>query len=225
MPNGQDAVTSGADLEGAVATVACTVGLQVRTQVCVARWLWGAERRSDLVLNHGRSGHSLGIECKFQGTGGSAEEKIPATIQDIAAWPIPGIVVFEGAGFSTNMRTYLHSTGMAVAYEDLHGWLVLFFGLADAAGRWPCRAVGKARDPSVTWPLRSVAGDPSGRGPLGYSSSTSVEADPLGETHCFELDARELTAPAKDIMKLRDQPRPGRTDRDALAGRVGRVTC
>ena len=33
------------------------------------------------------------------------------------------------------MRAYLHSTGKAVAYEDLHGWLTLFFGLPDAAGR------------------------------------------------------------------------------------------
>ena len=134
MPGGQDTVAGGADLERAVATLARTLGLQVRTQVRVARRLWGAERRIDLVLRHPNSDRSLGIECKYQGTGGSAEEKIPATIQDIAAWPIPGIVVFEGAGFSANMRAYLHSTGKAVAYEDLHGWLALFFGLPDTAG-------------------------------------------------------------------------------------------
>ena len=32
---------------------------------------------------------------------------------------------------SDNMRAYLHSTGKAVAYEDLYGWLTLFFGLRD----------------------------------------------------------------------------------------------
>ncbi len=90
MPNGQDAVRSGADLERAVATLARTLGLQVRTQVRVARRLWGAERRIDLVLNHGPSGRSLGIECKFQGTGGSAEEKIPATIQQKWDCACPG---------------------------------------------------------------------------------------------------------------------------------------
>ena len=72
------------------------------------------------------SGRSLGLECKYQGVGGSAEEKIPATIQDIAAWPIPGLVVFAGGGFSDNMRSYLHSTGKAVALEDLESWLRLF---------------------------------------------------------------------------------------------------
>ena len=49
--------------------------------------------------------------------------------------PIPGIVVFAGQGFSDNMRAYLHSTGKAVAYEDLQGWLTLFFGLPDGAGQ------------------------------------------------------------------------------------------
>ena len=107
------------------------LGLRVGSQVRVGRRLWGAERRIDLVLRDTGSGRSLGIECKYQGVGGSAEEKIPATIQDIAAWPIPGIVVFAGQGFSDNMRAYLHSTGKAVAYEDLQGWLTLFFGLPD----------------------------------------------------------------------------------------------
>ena len=133
-PSGRTTITSGAELERAVETLAHSLGLQARTQVRVARRLWGAERRIDLVLRHPDSERSLGIECKFQGTGGSAEEKIPATIQDIAAWPIPGIVVFDGGGFSANMRAYLHSTGKAVAYEDLRGWLMLFFGLPDEAG-------------------------------------------------------------------------------------------
>ena len=124
-------MSSGADLEQQVATIAERLGLHVGKQIRVGRRLWGAERRIDLVLRHGDSGRSLGIECKYQGGSGSAEEKIPATIQDIAAWPIPGIVVFAGDGFSDNMRAYLHSTGKAVAHEDLSGWLALFFGLSD----------------------------------------------------------------------------------------------
>ena len=38
--------------------------------------------------------------------------------------------MFAGQGFSTNMTSYLHSTGKAVSFEDLEGWLRLFFGLA-----------------------------------------------------------------------------------------------
>lgn len=121
------AVTSGHDLRDEVVKVATKLGLQVRTEVRVARRLWGAVRQIDVIVADPQTGKSIGIECKFQGSAGSAEEKIPSTIQDISAWPIPGIVVFAGEGFSKNMRAFLHSTGKAVALDDLRDWLSLFF--------------------------------------------------------------------------------------------------
>ncbi len=130
MAGGASAVSSGAELEQAVAELAASIGLEVRRQVRVGRRLWGAQRSIDVVVTRAELNQSLGIECKWQGGGGSAEEKLPATIQDIAAWPIPGLVVFAGKGFSDNMRSYLHSTGKAVSYDDLEDWLRLFFGLA-----------------------------------------------------------------------------------------------
>jgi hypothetical protein len=125
------AVASGAQLATEVVAVATSLGLQARREVKVGRRLWGAERYIDVVVTDVSLRRSLGIECKYQGGGGSAEEKIPATIQDLAAWPIPGLVVFHGEGFSTNMRSYLHSTGKAVAFADLEDWLRLFFGLPE----------------------------------------------------------------------------------------------
>ncbi len=59
-----------------------------------------------------------------------AEEKVPTTIQDISAWPIDGIVVFSGDGFTANMRSFLVSTGKAVELSDLEPWLRLCFGLS-----------------------------------------------------------------------------------------------
>ena len=129
MPGRAAAVRSGAQLQSSVEGLAQGVGLRVKSQVHVGRRLWGAERCIDVVLTHPDSTRSLGVECKYQGGPGTAEEKIPATIQDIAAWPIPGIVVFEGDGFSANMRSYLHSTGKAVGFGDLESWLRLYFGL------------------------------------------------------------------------------------------------
>ena len=121
------AVHSGNDLRDEVVRVARELDLHVRTEVRVARRLWGAVRLIDVIVSDRASRRSLGIECKFQGSSGSAEEKIPATVQDITAWPIPGIVVFEGDGFSKNMRAFLYSTGKAVELRDLRDWLVLFF--------------------------------------------------------------------------------------------------
>ena len=129
MPGRAAAPKSGRELEDAVTLLAQGLGLDVRRQVKVGRRLWGQERRIDLILTEQSQRKSIGIECKYQAVSGSADEKIPATITDIAAWPIPGLVVFSGVGFSANMRSYLISTGRAVELPDLDPWLRLFFGL------------------------------------------------------------------------------------------------
>ena len=129
MPGRDKAVASGKELQDSVAALGRLLGLIADVEVSVGRRVWGARRRIDVVLKHPDTRMSLGIECKFQGGAGSAEEKIPATIQDIHAWPIRGIVVYYGEGFSANMEAYLLSTGMAVELSDLKPWLELYFGL------------------------------------------------------------------------------------------------
>lgn len=129
MPGRATAVANGDELTRAVAQLGRDLGLETMEQVRVARRIWGAERHIDLVLIDPRTRKTLGLECKFQSERGTAEEKIPATIKDIEAWPIPGLVVFAGNGFTANMRSYLLSTGKAVELEELRPWLCLFFGL------------------------------------------------------------------------------------------------
>jgi hypothetical protein len=123
------AVENGNQLRDAVALIGTELGLDAEIEVKVGRRIWGAKRSIDVVLKDPVSRLSLGIECKYQGSKGSAEEKIPATIEDIKAWPIRGIVVFDGEGFSTNIRSYLLSTGKAVELCDVRKWLELYFGL------------------------------------------------------------------------------------------------
>lgn len=123
------AVESGADLRNQVAALGVELGLEASIEVEVGRRIWGAKRRIDVVLRHPETRKSLGIECKYQGTQGTAEEKIAGTIEDIRVWPIRGLVVFSGEGFSLNMKAYLLSTGYAVEFEDARKWLELYFGL------------------------------------------------------------------------------------------------
>jgi hypothetical protein len=130
MAGGAKAVTSGDELCKAVCELGKKLDLDVREQFKVARRIWGAERRIDVILKDRKTSKTLGIECKFQSVGGTAEEKIPSTIQDIAAWPIDGLVVFSGQGFTSNMKSFLVSTGKAVDLEDLEPWLRLYFGLS-----------------------------------------------------------------------------------------------
>ncbi|HTL57582.1 MAG TPA: PD-(D/E)XK nuclease superfamily protein [Candidatus Limnocylindrales bacterium] len=129
MPGKGVAVANGDDLVKAVAELATGLGLESKQQVRVARRIWGAVRHIDVVVIHPQTRKTLGIECKFQSVTGTAEEKIPSIINDIAAWPIPGLVVFDGAGFTENMKLFLISTGKAVEFPDLKPWLCLFFGL------------------------------------------------------------------------------------------------
>ena len=129
MAGGRKAVTSGHELRQRVATLGRELGLDVREEVVVGRRIWGAKRAIDVVVTRPSDGRTLGIECKYQASRGSTDEKLPATILDIAAWPIPGLVVYDGDGWSPGIRSYLDSTGKAVTFNDLASWVKLYFGL------------------------------------------------------------------------------------------------
>lgn len=123
------AVSNGHELVQGVVLMAGQLGLETHEQVRVARRIWGAVRHIDVVITHPHTRKTLGIECKYQAVSGTAEEKIPSVISDIAAWPIPGLVVFAGEGLTENMKLFLTSTGKAVEFSKLKPWLCLFFGL------------------------------------------------------------------------------------------------
>ncbi len=129
MAGKASAVKSGDELKRKVVELGRKLGLKVQTEVTAARRLWGAKRRIDVMLTHEKTGKSLGIECKYQGGRGTAEEKIPATLKDIEFWPIDGIIVIAGSGFSPNIQGYLMSTGKVIWLEDLEDWLILYFSL------------------------------------------------------------------------------------------------
>ena len=129
MPGRGAAVFSGDALCKDVVTLGLSLGLLAREQYKCGRRIWGAERFIDVILTHPETRRRLGVECKYQGSQGSAEEKIPTIIQDISAWPISGIVVFSGTGFSSHIKSFLIASGRAVELDDLEAWLRLFFGL------------------------------------------------------------------------------------------------
>ncbi len=99
MAGKEIAVKNGNKLVEAVAEIGKALGLDVIKQYRVSRRIWGAKRSIDVVLIQPETRKTLGIECKYQETSGTAEEKLPATIQDILSWPIPGLLVFYGKGF------------------------------------------------------------------------------------------------------------------------------
>ncbi|MXX79628.1 MAG: hypothetical protein F4Y69_01175 [Chloroflexi bacterium] len=124
-------IKTGQQLERAVTRLAKALGLEARSQVAMGKRIWGRGRRVDVILRNPDTGQRLGIECKFQKVGGTAEEKIPLTITDIEAWPIRGLVVVHGEGFSPDFRAFIRSTSKVVEFEDLANWLGFFFDLPE----------------------------------------------------------------------------------------------
>ena len=122
-------IESGPDLERAVVRVGEALGLETETQVTLGQRIWGRRRQIDVLLTRADTGVMLGVECKFQRTAGSTEEKILATITDIDAWPIRGIVVMHGDGFSPDFKAFTRSSGKMVEFDELPAWLRFYFGL------------------------------------------------------------------------------------------------
>ena len=122
------AIKTRAELIEAVTKIAEKLNLEVKRNVNSGLGLWGNRRRIDIVVIHKTSRESLGLQCEYKATQEISGEKSVASIEDIGAWPIPGLLVFEGPGFSANMKGYLYSTGKAVSLDDLEAWLRLFCG-------------------------------------------------------------------------------------------------
>ncbi len=118
------------DLIRKIVELGTSLELESAEQYLVGKRIWGTSRKIDVVLVDPKTRKSLGIECKFQKTPGTIEEKMPATIEDIKAWPMPGIVVYAGEGLTENMKSFLVSTGKALEFEELEAWLRLYFGLS-----------------------------------------------------------------------------------------------
>lgn len=122
-------ITSGRELEDAVARVGEALGLEVERQVVMGDRIWGTRRHVDVVLSKPDSERMLGIECKFQRSKGTTEEKIPLTVEDIEDWPIRGIVVLHGDGFSNEFKPFLKGRGRIVEFNRLGEWLRFYFRL------------------------------------------------------------------------------------------------
>jgi hypothetical protein len=120
--------STGAAFEAEVAEVIRQLGLSYLHQVKMGVSILGRRRVADFLV-YDRAGKSLGIECKYQQTAGSAEDKLVHTITDFDARPVSHILVFGGEGFSKNIKGYLLSTGKAVELEELRNYLVFYFGL------------------------------------------------------------------------------------------------
>ena len=91
-------------------------GIDVKTEITLGRSILGKMRRVDVMLTS--AGGALAIETKHQDTPGTAEEKVFYALADLAAMPVPGVLVYGGGGWSDGARHYLDAHPAAVYYPS-----------------------------------------------------------------------------------------------------------
>jgi hypothetical protein len=87
-------------------------GLQVYDEVYLGTSIIGKQRRVDLFVL-GPEQRALCVECKYQDSSGTADEKIPYAINDMAAQRVPGVIVYAGTGFSAGVLHLLQGSEYA----------------------------------------------------------------------------------------------------------------
>jgi hypothetical protein len=74
--------------------------LEVYREVDFGKSIIGKNRKIDVLCVLKDKGLAFGVECKFQGTKGTTDEKIPYALEDMRAAPVAGCVAYAGTGFS-----------------------------------------------------------------------------------------------------------------------------
>jgi hypothetical protein len=85
-------------------------GIRVYREVSVGKSIIGKNRRIDILVVDESKDRALAIECKYQESQGTVDEKIPYAIQDMASMPMPGLIVWSGEGFSPGVRHLLEAS-------------------------------------------------------------------------------------------------------------------
>ena len=74
----------------------------------VGRDIYSKNRKVDFILYHPRKWpHSLVIQCKWQASGGSVDEKYPFEVLNIQQSGYPSIIVLDGGGYSKSAEQWL----------------------------------------------------------------------------------------------------------------------
>lgn len=87
--------------------------LKVYREVRVGKSIIGKNRTVDVFCVSGASGLAFAIECKYQDSPGTVDEKIPYAIDDLKALPMAGCIAYAGRGFSQGVLHMLEGSPLA----------------------------------------------------------------------------------------------------------------
>jgi hypothetical protein len=121
-------LTSG-EFERLIALIGLSLGLDYRRRLTVGKTIYGRDREVDVLFRDGRSGNRLAVEAKYQRVAGTADEKLPYAVLNLATLPLPGVIVYGGGGFHIGALHWLCANTKATDIARLQEWLTVFFAL------------------------------------------------------------------------------------------------
>jgi hypothetical protein len=102
---------TGADYANLVATYVSrrfgSRSLNVYREIRVGKTIIGKNRCIDIFCVSEQTHQAFAIECKFQDSQGTVDEKIPYALEDLRALPMAGCIAYAGEGFSQGVRHML----------------------------------------------------------------------------------------------------------------------
>jgi hypothetical protein len=88
-------------------------GLVVYVEVSLGKTVIGKDRCIDVFVVRPDDRKALAIECKYQDSLGTVDEKIPYALQDLEALWVPGVLVYAGKGWSKGVMHTLEGSRLA----------------------------------------------------------------------------------------------------------------
>lgn len=88
-------------------------GIEVYREVPLGKTIIGKDRRVDMLVLHRATQRALVIECKYQDSQGTTDEKIPYALDDLEAMRVPACLVYAGDGFSAGIRHMMAASHLA----------------------------------------------------------------------------------------------------------------
>lgn len=85
-------------------------GLKVYREVQAGKSIIGKNRHVDVFCVCERSNRAFAIECKYQDSAGTVDEKIPYALDDLRALPMAGCIAYAGRGFSDGVLHMLEAS-------------------------------------------------------------------------------------------------------------------
>jgi hypothetical protein len=115
---GADVKMTGADYANLVAAYVARRfaprSLKVYREIRIGKTIIGKNRCIDILCVAEDSEKAFAIECKYQDSQGTVDEKIPYALEDLLALPMAGCIAYAGQGFSDGVRHMLSASRHAV---------------------------------------------------------------------------------------------------------------